>query len=196
MKNVVGNWTVSPIYTYESPEYATALSGVNSNLNGDSATIDRPIVNPNGVKGTGSGVLTVYASNLSSLCPGGTGNCSANTVGYVAKNPNAYYIQAGAGTLPNAARNTLPIRPIDDLDLTASKRINITERYAVQFQAQAFNLFNHPQYIPGSLNNVNTNETNTTSTQFQTVSSPAFNQPQLLFKSNARTMQLALKFNF
>ena len=34
------------------------------------------------------------------------------------------------------------------------------------------------------------------STQFQVVSSPAFNQPQLLFKSNARTMQLALKFNF
>ena len=26
MKNVVGNWTVAPIYTYESPEYATVLS--------------------------------------------------------------------------------------------------------------------------------------------------------------------------
>jgi hypothetical protein len=196
MKNLVGNWTVSPIYTYESPEYATALSGVNSNLNGEGGGIDRPIVNPNGVKGTGTGVLPVYATNLSGLCTPPATNCSANTVGYVAQNPNAYYIQAGAGTLPNAARNTLPIRPIDDLDMTASKRINITERYAVQFQAQAFNLFNHPQYIPGSLNNVNTNATNALSTQFQVVGSPAFNQPQLLFKSNARTMQLALKFNF
>ena len=171
MKNLVGNWTFSPIYTYESPEYATALSGVNANLNGDSTAIDRPIVNPNGVKGTGSSVLTVYASNLSSLCPGGTGNCSANTVGYVATNPNAYYIQAGAGTLPTAARNTLPIRPIDNVDLSASKRINITERIAFQFQAQAFNLLDHPQYIPGSINTINTSSY-TSSTQFQDVAIP------------------------
>ena len=58
MRNVVGNWTVAPIYTYESPEYATVLSGVNSNLNGDSGTaIDRPSSTRNGVKGTGSGSL-------------------------------------------------------------------------------------------------------------------------------------------
>ena len=41
MRNVVGNWIVTPIYTYESPEYATVLSGVNSNLNGDQHR-DRP----------------------------------------------------------------------------------------------------------------------------------------------------------
>ncbi len=47
MRNVVGNWTITPIYTYESPEYATVLSGVNSNLNGDSGTaIDRPSSTP------------------------------------------------------------------------------------------------------------------------------------------------------
>jgi hypothetical protein len=196
LKNVVGNWEVAPIYTYESPEYATALSGVNSNQNGDSATIDRPIVNPSGVKGTGSAVTPIYSTTLASQCTPPASTCSANLVGYLANNPNAYYIQAAAGTLPNAARNTLPIRPIDNVDLSASKRINITERIAFQFQAQAFNVLNHPQYIPGSLDNVNTNAKNTLSTQFQTVSSPAFNQPQLLFKSNARTLQLAAKINF
>ncbi len=36
-RDLLGNWTLSSIYTYESPEYATALSGVNSNLNGDTA---------------------------------------------------------------------------------------------------------------------------------------------------------------
>ena len=57
MKNLVGNWLISPIYTYESPEYATVLSGVNSNLNGDSATaIDRAIINPTGNKALGTGV--------------------------------------------------------------------------------------------------------------------------------------------
>ncbi len=196
LKNAVGNWEVAPIYTYESPEYVTALSNVNSNLNGDSASIDRPIINPHGVKGTGSGVSPVYSTTLVGNCSAGVTQCTGNLVGYVANNPNAYYIQAGQGTLPNASRNTLPIRPIDDVDVTASKRINITERYAVEFQAQAFNVLNHPQYIPGSLNNINTNSTSTLSTQFQSVSNPAFNQPGLLFNSNARSLQLTAKLNF
>lgn len=201
-KNLIGNWEFSPIYTYESPEYATALSGVNSNQNGDSSGIDRPMVNVNGKKGTGSGVIPVYSTNpaLTSACatdddPTAT-NCPASLVGYVASNPNAYYIQAGAGTLPTASRNTLPIRPIDNIDLSAAKRINFTDRYEVEFQVQAFNVLNHPQYIPGSLDNINTNSTQTTSTQFQNVSSPAFNQPQLLFNSNGRTLQLAAKLSF
>ncbi len=196
MKNLVGNWEVSPIYTYESPEYATAISGVNSNLNGDSATIDRPIVNPFGVKGTGSGVNPVYSSTLAAQCVAPLTTCPANLVGYVAVNPNAQYIQAGAGTLPNASRNNLPLRPTDNFDLSASKRINITERIAMQFQAQAFNVLNHPQYLPGSPSNVNTNGTSTVSTNFLSVSSGAFNHPELVFNSQARSIQLAAKLNF
>ncbi|QHN05635.1 TonB-dependent receptor [Granulicella sp. WH15] len=196
LKNLAGNWIISPTYVYESPEYATALSGVNSNLNGDSATIDRPLINANGAKGVGTGVAPVYSSTLAANCGAGVSQCDANLVGYTALTPNAYYIQAGAGTLPNAARNSLSIRPIDDLDASVSKRINITDRYAFEFQAQAFNALNHPQYIPGSLNNVNTNETDALSTQFQSVSNPAFNHPELLFKSNARTLQLAVKLSF
>lgn len=199
-KNLVGNWEFAPIYTYESPEYATTLSGVNSNQNGDSAIIDRPIVNLNGKKGTGSGVIPVYSVDLASTCPTTEDptatRCSGNLVGYVATNPDAYYITAGAGTLPTASRNTLPIRPINNIDLTAVKRFNITERVAFEFQAQAFNVLNHPQYIAGSLNDVAPVSTQGTSTQFQTVSSPAFNHPELLFKSNGRKMQLAAKISF
>ncbi|NYF78723.1 carboxypeptidase regulatory-like domain-containing protein [Granulicella arctica] len=196
LKNLAGNWVFSPIYTYESPEYATTLSGVNSNLNGDSGSaIDRTIINPNGVKGTSSSVKAVYSTTLAGNCTAPATTCSGNLVGYVAVTPNAYYIQAGAGTLPTASRNTLPIRPIDDVDLAATKRLNITERIAFEFQAQAFNVLNHPQYIPGSLNNVNTNSF-TSSYAFQTAGNPAFNHPELIFKSNARTLQLAGKLTF
>ena len=45
MKNVVGNWQFAPIYTFESPEYATVQSGLDSNGNGDTAG-DRAIYNP------------------------------------------------------------------------------------------------------------------------------------------------------
>ena len=181
-RNVVGNWTIAPIYTYESPEYATALSGVNSNLNGDSgAAIDRPLINPNGVKGTGSAVTPIVVGG--------------QTVGYSAVNPKAYYIEAGPGTLPTASRNTLPIRPIDNIDLAAYKRFTVFEHYSIEFGAQAFNVANHAQYIPGSVDNVNSMGY-TTSYNFQTVTNAFFNRPDKEFLNNARTMQLSAKFLF
>ena len=199
MRNLVGNWVVAPIYTYESPEYATVLSGVNSNLNGDTgAAIDRPIINPNGVRGTGSGVNPVYNPALSANCGAGspsTAQCNGNLVGYTAINPNAYYIQAGNGTLPNAARNTLPIRPIDNVDLSIIKKITVHEHYSFQFGAGAFNLFNHAQYIPGTVDNVNATSY-TASYNFQTVGNAFFNRPDKEFTNNARTMQLNAKFTF
>jgi hypothetical protein len=201
MKNLVGNWSISPIYTYESPEYATALSGDNANLNGDSgAAIDRPLVNSHGIKGTGSSVSPVYNPLLASNCaPDSDGNpvtqCDANTVGYTADNPNAYYIQAGPGTLPTASRNSLPIRPIDNIDVAAYKRITFRDHYSFEFGAQAFNVLNHAQYQPGTLDNVN-GPSYTDSYNFQTVTSAAFNQPQKEFLNNARSVQLSAKINF
>ena len=36
-RNVLGNWEIAPIYTYQTGEWVTAQSGVDANLNGDSA---------------------------------------------------------------------------------------------------------------------------------------------------------------
>src|SRR5262249_42568847 len=46
-KNLLGNFSFVASYTAESPEFATVQSGVDSNLNGDSAG-DRTIINPSG----------------------------------------------------------------------------------------------------------------------------------------------------
>ena len=204
LKNTIGNWEIAPIYTYESPEYFTVLSGTNSNLNGDSNAIGRTIFNAKGAPHTGSGVTAYANPNLASKCssttttkdPYGTVICSADTVAYVAKNPNARYITAGAGTLPNSQRNTEPINSINDLDATAIKRFNFGEARSIEFQAQAYNVFNHPQYVPGSINNVSNPQTNTLSLSYQTASNPAFGKSGQFFKANARTMQLTMKFNF
>jgi hypothetical protein len=196
LKNVVGNWTIAPIYTYESPEYATALSGVNSNLNGDSTAIDRTIINPNGAKGAASTVTPQYASNLASLCGAGVTQCAANTVGYVAVNPNAYYIQAQAGTLPTGSRNTVPTRPINNFDLAAYKRLTFREHYSFEFGAQAYNVLNHAQYTPGTVNNINSTSNTTTYINFQRVDNAFFNQPGKVFLNNGRTMQLSGKLFF
>ncbi|HEV2485977.1 MAG TPA: TonB-dependent receptor [Terracidiphilus sp.] len=204
LKNTLGNWEVAPIYTYESPEYFTVLSGVNSNQNGDSTAISRTIFNTNGVKHTGSGVTAYANPNLAGNCdpattttdPYGTILCPADQVAYVAKNPNAEYITAGAGTLPTSQRNTEPINPTNDVDATAIKRFNFGESRSLEFQAQACNLLNHAQYIPGSINNVSNPSTNALSLSYQTASSSAFGQSGKFFLPNARTMKLVLKFNF
>jgi hypothetical protein len=183
LHNLVGNWLVAPIYTYQSPEYGTAQSGLDSNLNGDSAP-DRTIVNPGGNKHIGSAASPLLDSN-------------GDTVAYLAANPSAYYIQAGAGALATASRNTVPLRPIDDLDATATKSFQIHEAISLEFLAQAFNVLNHPQYISGSINTINSvGDTSTSTSNFLKPASAGFDRPDLAFSSNSRSMQLALKLHF
>ncbi len=209
-RNIIGNWTFAPVYTYESPEWATVQSQIDSNLNGDTAG-DRTIFNPSGVPGTGS---IVIAQCITGFTNPGTSDCvgtnPANTdatqiqgtapnsavVGYRAVNPNAQYITAGKGALANAARNTLPTRPIDNVDFTIGKDISFTENTKFQFQAKIFNLFNHPQFIPGSINDVASIGNTAVRTGLLNPAVSTFNQPQLAFASNARTMQLVVKFIF
>ena len=61
MKNVVGNWHFSPVYTYETGEWVTVQAQRDANLNLDSAG-DRAIFNPAGVPGTGSDVTGLTAT--------------------------------------------------------------------------------------------------------------------------------------
>lgn len=202
LRNTLGNWEVAPIYTYQSPQWFTAQDGIDANLNGDAAP-DRPIFNSSGVPGIGTGV-TPLCNNTVATCPtaltGKTGalNNPHGVVGYLAINPNAQFIEAGYGALANVGRDTLQLNPINDIDLTAAKRFTITERFNVQFQARFYNVLNHPQYVGGFLNDVRPPNPTFTGAQLNMLlpSNPDFNRPSTVFASNARTMQLVLKFNF
>jgi hypothetical protein len=182
MKNVVGNWKLSMTYTYQSPEYATVQSGVDSNLNGDSAG-DRAVINPAGAANVGSGVTPIT-------------NASGATVAYLADNPNARYIVAGAGALATGGRNTLPFDPINNIDFSIQKRVNISERMAIQFGIQAFNLFNHAQFTGGYLSDVSYFQTNAVPRNPLVPSSADFGRYDLYFPSNARSAQIVAKFTF
>ncbi|HKW18111.1 MAG TPA: carboxypeptidase regulatory-like domain-containing protein [Terriglobales bacterium] len=194
MKNIIGNWNFSPIYTYESPEFVTVQSNQDSNLNIDSAG-DRVIFNPAGVPGTGSGITALTAT---------AGPNAGQVVAYQAKNPSARYITAGFGALADTGRNTLSTRPTNNVDLSLYKEINITERVKFHFGAQASNLLNHPQYIPGvnpaaglGVNDVG--GFNTTGGSFKSFVNPAksqFNDPKSVFSSSARTLGLVAKITF
>lgn len=182
LKNVVGNWTIAPIYTYQSGQWATPQNAVDTNLNGDSAG-DRPIYNPGGVSGTGSGVTALK-------------NTAGDIVAYLAKDPTAQFIIAGKGAKSTAGRSLLQLNAINNIDLTVSKRINFTERYGFEFQVQAFNAMNHAQYVGGYLNDIASLGFTGVERNMLIPTNADFNKPQNVFSSNPRTLQLALKIFF
>jgi hypothetical protein len=217
MRNLVGNWEIAPAYTFQSPQYTTVQSVTDSNLNNDSAS-DRVFINPNGVKGTGTGVVPLVSTSIS--CPSGTTtlgvangtssvvtSCAANTIGYSAGSivgtgaaaafhaSNAYYVQGGPGTNPTAARNSLPTGRTNNLDLSVFKRISFRERYKIEIGVQAINSLNHPQFFPGSLDTVNS-IASTGSRNFDTVTNSQFNQKSQVFSSNPRNLQLSGRISF
>ena len=180
-KNVLGNWVLSGMYTAESPQYATVQSGLDSNRNLDGAT-DRVMVNPDGADRTGSDVTALI-------------NSDGNVVGYLADNPNARYVKAGAGVHPNGGRNTLPLRGINNFDVSVSKRLSIGESKVVEFRAAFYNALNHPQFAPGSLSSVRTVASRITRNNL-IPGHPVFDQPDQVYDSHAREIHLVLRFTF
>jgi hypothetical protein len=203
MKNVVGNWSINGTYTYQSPEFATVQSGVDSNLNGDA--LDRAIINPAGAANIGSDVIGYTATGQTvtagSSCGPAPAPCNS-IVAYVAKNPGARYIVAGLGALSNSGRNTFPLGHINNFDFALIKRVNITERFRFDVGAQAFNLFNHAQFVGSFINDATPYFTNGVSRNFLIPSNPqfgAYNQgtPEVgFFPSNSRSVQLVAHFIF
>jgi hypothetical protein len=188
LRYVLGGYTLSGTYTYESPQLATVQSGLDSNLNYDSAG-DRAIVNVNGTPNTGSGVNAIDANgNVVDLG-------SDSTVAYVAQNPNAQYIVAGYGALANSGRQTIATRPINNWDLQVKKSFNFTERYTFQLAVQLLNAFNHPQYVPGYINIVQFHESRDTRNNL-IPGNALFNRPDQVYNSNARFLQLTARFEF
>jgi len=183
MKNIVGNWEFAPIYTYQTGTLVDVQSGVDSNLNGDSAG-DRAFINPSGNPDIGSGATPLKNSN-------------GDVVAYLANNPNARYVEAPLGTLPNGGRNTANLHPIDDVDMTIAKSFNFTESKRLQFSARFFNIFNHPQYVGGYIDDVAPiGFTGSAAHSYLEPQSGIFMQPSQAFSSNPRSIELALKFLF
>jgi hypothetical protein len=199
VRSLLGGFSLAGTYGWEAGEPATVLSGLDSNLNFDSAG-DRTIFNPNGVKNTASGVAPLLKTCTSFNA---NGTCALSddqrTVGYVALNPNAQYIQAGFGALANTGRNTVTLPGISNLDFSIFKNFAITETVKVQFRTDFYNAFNHAQYTPGSVNGVEaTGQTSSAASALLGIglNPTLFNRPDLVFSSHPRVIQMALRLNF
>jgi Carboxypeptidase regulatory-like domain len=197
VRAVFGGFNFAGTYTAESGQKATVLSGIDSNGNLDAAS-DRTIINTSGTRDTSSTVRALLRTCAPANVTAG-GGCSetaaSRTVGYVANTADAQYIQAGAGVISNAARNTLQLPGINNLDFSIFKNFRFGETKRIQLRADLFNAFNHPQYIPGSPNDVTPISTVGVA-NVNTVGRAEFNRPDRVFSSNPRVIQMALRFDF
>ena len=187
-RNLLGGYQIAPVYTYETGQWGTPQSGVDSNLNGDNAG-DRVILNPGGRSGKGANAapLTNTAGDVVAYC--------ASSDGIVCDSPNAQYVVAGPGALASSGRGILRTPSINNWDMSVSKDIKITERYKVQLLMGAFNIFNHAQFTTGSVNQA-TGISDTTQRNYLIPSASTFNNSRVTWPSNARQLMLGAKFVF
>jgi hypothetical protein len=223
VRTLLGGFNFAGTLAFESGEKATVRSGIDSNLNGDAAG-DRSIINPNGTRDTFSpvcaigrngqcilvdedGELTTNPALGTITSQPSTASARTATVGYLALNPGAQYIQAGLGAKSNSARNTLLLPGIRNLDFSVFKNFHVTEGKFFQLRLDMFNALNHAQFTPGSVNgaeltsftsgpqaNINIIEANRNDARPS--DQGLFNRPDLVYSSHPRTIQLALRFNF
>jgi Carboxypeptidase regulatory-like domain len=199
VRALLGGFRLAGTLTFETGEKAVVRSGVDANLNGDNAG-DRSIINVAGTPNTFSTVTALLKS-----CPAPcTLTTAQRTVAYVADNPTGQYIQAKAGALTNAGRNTLKLPGIRNMDFSVFKNFHITEGKFIQFRVDMYNAFNHPQWAAGSVHGGEaTSITGGPAAAINNIAANAgaanggvFNRPDLVYSSNPRIIQMGFRFNF
>ena len=151
---IVGGWELQGIQSWSSGLPYTILASVGeSNTNGDAEE------RPNRVAS-----VSVYPSNQSP-------NLWFNPAAFTA---------TAFGTYGNAGRNIIYTSPQVDFDTSLFKDFTLHERAKLQFRAEVFNMFNHPNFRANSLIN-----------QFDAPGAGAYTAAQ-----PARQIQFALKLIF
>jgi hypothetical protein len=183
---VMGNWQISGVYQTESGQPFTPLAQRDLNGNFDTAG-DRSIINPTGDRNKGTDVLAVTKSRT--FVPLGSVP-SSQVVGYVSRDPNAFWVRGDVGALATAGRNLIRAAAINNFDLTFTKKFIFTERQSLMFRAEMFNAFNHPQYTIG--------DATFGSLPYIIPSDDPGNQflDGRIYSGNPRVIQLALRYSF
>jgi hypothetical protein len=165
---------------------------VDADGNGDADT-DRVVLNPAGREGVGSLVNRVCRDSATGVTSINAACSSPNTVGYVAVNPDAKYIQAAAGAIATSGRNTFDPAPFNVWNLALSKEVKFTEK-ALRMRLEGFNVFNHPNFTIGNLSVFpsNTNAMTSGYASLTGIQSGTFLNSRI-FNGGGRQLQISIK---
>src|SRR5450631_4126483 len=178
----LGGWQWSGVTSYST---GTPFSVFNTTSPSDSAGVGN---------GVGSGSYADRIGNPKADIPPSPGG--PQNAGYL-YNPNAYASPQGL-TFGNSGRNSLRNPSRTNFDMALFKRFAVTESKAFDFRAEAFNVFNHTQWLPiygdaGSGANNNSPGNNGYAGPYP---DSGTNEFQLLGAHNPRILQLGAKFIF
>ena len=193
-RGAASGWEWTGSYLFQSGQPVTIQSGVDSNGNQDAAG-DRAILNAAGTQGVGSKVSRVCRDPATGATSVNNACATANTVGYVANTPNARYIQAGAGAIPNIGRNTFNSPYFNVWNMSIIKNQKLTERFKLQMRVDAYDVFNHPNYTFGNLS-VFQVTTNALSQNYANLNTGSGFLDKTLFDGGSRIIQLGLKLTY
>ncbi len=138
---LLGNWQVSGLTTYQT---GTPFSVVNGLVNDNAGVGNSSLV------GTGGG-LGSYADIIGDPRSKPAQQEIAGIPGPLLYNPAAFGAPTGL-TFGNGARNILNSPSRLNFDMGLFKRFAIRESAGVEFRAEAFNVFNHTQWLPMNAN--------------------------------------------
>jgi hypothetical protein len=164
---VLGNWQLNTIFT--------ALSGTPLDV----------------VSGANTAGLAVAGALRPDLVPGVPIYLDNDSDPTTWLNPAAFALPA-AGSFGNLGRGAIRAPKIINIDLSVNKNWSFGERYGIQFRAEFFNVFNHPNFI-----GLDTNlalENNITNANFGRSTNGVFGR--LNATQAPREIQFGLKFSF
>jgi hypothetical protein len=184
----LGGWSIGGVTTFQSGLPATISCGICvTNLFGEAPTSTLP-----NLVGTGNlmlsgrpenftGTTGVFNSSLLAApqaLPGGTVVSNLNVDG--GPGNQSFTIGSSGGALFGDLGRNIVHGPFEqNWDMYLSKKFRITEKYSLTFRSEAFNIFNHPNFV-------------ITNTAFGTPSFGIYSSTV----GNPRILQLALKFDF
>jgi hypothetical protein len=142
---VVGGWQLSGVTTFETGVPLNVYGGLDAD--GIGGNYDRPIYNPSGTPG-----VRAVASTSSA-----TGYVNPDAGNAPIDRMTAMYIQLPAQTgndakpTGNLGRNTLRVPGTNNWNMNFSKSVKTVERVSLEFRAELYNIWNHPQFGTGSI---------------------------------------------
>lgn len=164
--SILGGWQINGIFSFFGSTPLDVTSGVNT-LGTAENTGQRPDLVPG---------VPIYLD---------TGDSTLHL------NPAAFALPA-LGQNGNLRRGQVRGKPITTLDASISKNWRFKERFGIQFRAEAFNLFNHPNFV--GFNTTLNLQGNQTQPNFGLSQNAAFGT--LTATQNHREVQFGLKFSF
>lgn len=151
---LLGGFELSGVTVFESGAPLNVYNGVDTD--GIGGNFDRPDFNP-------AGRFGVRAIPATATSPSATGYVNPDViVGRTSSGANilapldpreAQFIglPSGSPRTGNLGRNALRTPGTNNFDLNILKRTRLSEGTSIEFRAEFFNVFNHPQYAQGSI---------------------------------------------